>query len=94
MQLALSLKAVIAQMLLPRADGKGRVIAREILINNDAVRNIITLGNTHQLYGVIEVARQDGMFLMDASLEHLYKNGAITRETFVSHLRDKTRISN
>lgn len=91
MQLALSLKAVVAQMLLPRADGKGRIVAREVLINTPAIRNIILQGTTHQLYGVIELSRQNGMFLMDASLEHLYKKQAITKEVYISHLRDKTR---
>ncbi len=41
LQLALSLKVIITQMLLPRADGKGRVVAREVLINVPSVRNVI-----------------------------------------------------
>jgi twitching motility protein PilT len=55
MQLAMSLIGIISQRLLPREDKEGRIAAREILVANDAVRNLIITGKTHQLYSVLEV---------------------------------------
>lgn len=54
-QLAMSLSAVMSQTLLPKKNSGGRIVAREILMNNDAVRSIIIQGNTHQLYSMIEL---------------------------------------
>jgi twitching motility protein PilT len=73
MQLAMSLVGIISQRLLPRIDKDGRIPAREILLNNDAVRNLIITGKTHQLYSVIEVSSKNGMILMDKYLLFLYK---------------------
>lgn len=72
MQLAMSLIGVISQRLLPRADGKGRIPGREMLFCNDAVRNLIITGKTHQLYSVIEISQKEGMVLMDKYILALY----------------------
>lgn len=58
MQLAMSLLGIIAQRLLPHKSEERRIPAREILLNNDAVRNLIITGNTHQLYSVIEIGQK------------------------------------
>ncbi|MBN1258375.1 type IV pilus twitching motility protein PilT [Candidatus Peregrinibacteria bacterium] len=87
-QLAGTLKGVISQVLVPRADGQGRVAAREIMVVNDAVRNCISKGETHQLYSVMQVGSQEGMVLMDRSLEELYKAGLITAEEALSKATD------
>ncbi len=92
-QLAMSLSAVISQSLLPRKSGKGRVPAREVLINTDAVRSVIQRGLTHQLYSVIELGSQDGMILMDRYLEGLYMKGIVSKETFSSLVRDKDLVA-
>lgn len=92
MQLAMSLVGIISQRLLPKSDGNGRVPAREILLNNDAVRNLIITGKTHQLYSVIEVSSKDGMILMDKYLLFLYKKQMISKETLFSYVRDKDGI--
>ena len=92
-QLSMSLTAVISQILLPKKDGKGRVAAREILVNTDAVRSLIQQGVTHQLYSIIELSSQDGMVLMDKCLEDLYAKKIITKEVFSSRIRDKDLIS-
>ncbi len=73
MQLAMSLVAIIAQRLLPRVDKEEKIAAREILLNNDAVRNLIISGKSHQLYSVIEIGQKQGMILMDNYLAALYK---------------------
>ncbi len=64
-----SLKGVVCQQLLRRADGKGRVAALEILIGNAAVSNLIREGKTFQLPSIIQTARNDGMQLMDQHLQ-------------------------
>ncbi|MFA6091235.1 MAG: PilT/PilU family type 4a pilus ATPase [Candidatus Gracilibacteria bacterium] len=91
-QLAMSLSAVMSQTLLPKKNSGGRIVAREILMNNDAVRSIIIQGNTHQLYSMIELSGSEGMILMDKYLEMLYNKNMITKETFASRVRDKDLI--
>lgn len=91
MQLAMGLVGVISQRLVPRTDG-GRVAAREILIANDAVRNLIITAKTHQLYSVLEVGQQSGMILMDKYLVALYKKQLISKETLMSFVRDKDNV--
>jgi twitching motility protein PilT len=78
-QLANTLIGVIAQRLLRRRDGKGRVPAVEILVSNPAVRNLIREGKIHQIYSVIQTGRRQGMQLMDSHLEELYRRGAGSR---------------
>lgn len=92
MQLAMSLVWVVAQRLVPRADKDERIAVREILINNDAVRNLIITGHTHQLYSVIEIGQRQWMVLMDSYLVALYKKWLITKETLTSYIRDKENI--
>ncbi len=90
--LAMTLVWVIAQRLLPRADWKWRVAAREILITNDAIRNLIISWRTHLLYWVLEVWKSSGMILMDKYLTILYKKWVITKDTLLSYIRDKDWI--
>lgn len=89
MQLAMSLIWIISQRLVPREDKEGRIASREILITNDAIRNLIITGKTHQLYSVLEVGARDGMILMDKYLLALYKKNIISKETLLSFARDK-----
>ena len=79
-QLAGMLVAVISQQLVPTADGKGRVIATEILLSNDAVRNLIREGKTHMINSVIQTNINTGMMPMDYSLAQLVKNKRITMD--------------
>ncbi|MDQ7826218.1 MAG: type IV pilus twitching motility protein PilT [Candidatus Eremiobacteraeota bacterium] len=74
-QLAASLKAVICQTLLQKADGKGRVAAREILLASSAVSALIREGKTHQIYSAIETGGKLGMIPLDKSLAELVKMG-------------------
>jgi twitching motility protein PilT len=75
-----SLKGVISQRLLPRADGKGRVAALEILGWTPAVANIIREGTTYKLLSVLQTGRKLGMILMDESIKKLLDDGLITKE--------------
>ncbi|MFV1959157.1 MAG: type IV pili twitching motility protein PilT, partial [Planctomycetota bacterium] len=80
-QLAGTLKAVLCQQLLPRADGNGRIAAREVMIVNTAIANLIREGKTHQIYSAIQVGGKYGMRSLDKDLERLVREGAITQET-------------
>jgi twitching motility protein PilT len=79
--LSAALQGVVAQQLLPTADGSGRVPAVEILIPTPAVRNLIREGKTHQIYSAIQTGAEFGMQTMDASLTELVRAGKISRET-------------
>jgi twitching motility protein PilT len=61
----------VAQQLLPRSDGKGRVAAHEILVGTPAVRNLIRESKTAQLVSVMQTGQQQGMQTMAQSLERL-----------------------
>ncbi|MCD6470943.1 type IV pilus twitching motility protein PilT [bacterium] len=84
LQLALSLKAVIAQQLLPKING-GRIAAREILINTPAIANLIRENKLEQIKSVIQTGNKFGMITMEQSLEELYKNGLIAKEVIINH---------
>jgi len=83
-QLADTLRGVISQQLLPRADGKGRVAALEILLNTPAVANMVREGKQHQLYTAMQTGRSFGMQTMDNSLAELCLGGVITRDEALS----------
>lgn len=93
-QLAMSLSWVVSQILLPKKDFWNRVVAREILINNDAVRSLIISWNNHQLYSIIELSGSEWMILMDKYLQSLYSKWIISKETFNSRIRDKDLVKN
>ncbi len=74
-----SLEAVIAQRLMPKKDGKGRVPATEIMIANAAVRNLIREEKTYQIPSVIQSGTKEGMQSLDQSLYNLVMNGLLDR---------------
>ena len=76
-QLSESLRAVIAQRLLPHARGSGRVLALEVLRRNAAVANLIREGKTPQLTSAMQSSRKEGMVLLERSLADLCRSGAI-----------------
>lgn len=92
MQVSMCLVGVIAQQLLPTADGKGRTAAREIMINTPAVSNLIRENKIAQLKTVIQTSSDDGMITMDQSLEKLIKEGQITEELALQYASDGSRI--
>jgi twitching motility protein PilT len=74
------LQGVVTQTLLPRRDGKGRVVACEILVPTPGVRNLIREGKNHQIYSAMQTGSKYGMQTMDAALVELVRKGAISRE--------------
>ena len=83
MQLSVALEGIVTQQLLPTADGKGRVLAAEVLVPTPAVRNLIREGKTHQIYSLIQTGASHGMQTMDASLASLVRGGRISMDTAV-----------
>jgi twitching motility protein PilT len=75
-----SLRGIVSQQLVPKADGTGRVLAMEILVNTPAVQNLIREAKTFMLPGVIQTGRKLGMRLMDDSLLQLLEDGIIAKE--------------
>ncbi len=85
-----SLRGIVSQQLVPRADGQGRALALEILMNSPAVANLIREAKTFMLPGVIQTGRRLGMKLMDDSLIELVESGRITAEEALSRAEQKT----
>ena len=92
MQLAHCLQAIIAQKLLPRAGGTGRLLAWETCVATSAVRNLIREKSTHQIYSEMQTGRKYGMKTMDASLIELYQKGDISYDVAISNARDPARF--
>jgi twitching motility protein PilT len=78
--LADTLRAVVCQYLLKRKDDQGRALAVEVMVNNEAVANLIRKGKTFQIPSIIATQREAGMQAMDSDLERLYKAGLIGAE--------------
>jgi twitching motility protein PilT len=89
-QLSSTLQAIIAQILLPKKSGRGRVPAVELLITNPAVRNLIRTGKSHQLSTVMETGTQLGMRTMDQALKELVNTDMVSYEMAVGRVRNRT----
>ena len=83
-QLAMVLKTVASQMLLPDVSG-GLAPAFEIMHVNSAIRTYIREGKTHQIDTVIETSSGQGMVSMEASVAQLLKDGVVTRKTVIDY---------
>ena len=87
-----SLRGVISQQLIPRADGKGRVLALEILTNTPAVANVIREAKTFMLPGIIQTGKKQGMQLMDDALIELQSRGLITADEALARAEQKQEM--
>lgn len=88
-----SLRGVLSQQLVPKADGTGRVLALELLVNTAAVSNNIREGRTFMLPGVMQTGKNVGMITMDESLRKLYIQGTITQEETLYRAEDKAQMT-
>ncbi len=86
-QLAGSLAGIFSQRLIPRVSG-GLVPAYELLINNNAVANLIREAQTHEISAVIQTSSQEGMIDMDRMLADLVHRGEVTVEHAYEHAMD------
>ena len=87
-QLASTLRAVIAQQLLRKKDGSGRVAAFEVMIANSAIKHLIKEGHTNQISTAIQTGRQEGMQSLEQSLKKLCQDGIISAEEAMHKAND------
>lgn len=88
-----SLRAVISQRLVPRADGSGRVPALEILVLNKAISNLVREEKTVQIRSAMQTGRNQGMCLLEQSLDELVQGGVVEREVALRFAEEKKMIS-
>ncbi len=93
MQLATTLQGVVTQQLLQTADGRGRVVAAEILVCTPAVRNLIREGKVHQIYSIMQAGGRFGMQTMDQALANLVKAGKITQQLAYERCHDPEELN-
>ena len=92
LDLSLNLRAIVAQQLIPRPDGKGRVPAVEILINSPLVQDLIRKGEVHKLKDVMKRSTEEGMMTYDQALFALHQAGAISYDDALSHAESSNEI--
>ncbi|MBL7714997.1 MAG: PilT/PilU family type 4a pilus ATPase, partial [Bdellovibrionales bacterium] len=84
--LASTLQMVLAQQLIPKVDGTGRVAAHEVFIPNMAIRNLIREDKLHQVYSMMQAGQgESGMQTMNQSLMNHVKSGAISKEAALEY---------
>ena len=93
-QLANTLEAVISQQLIPTQDGKRRVAAFEVLHANNAIKNLIREGKSHQMPTVMQTNRKMGMIQMDEAIVQLFYDGLIDREMAIQFAVDPDAMEN
>lgn len=79
-QLAFVLEGIITQTLLPRLNGRGRVMVTEILVATPAIRSVIRDDKVHQIYSLMQAGKKHGMQTMNDSLYQLYMSREISKE--------------
>jgi twitching motility protein PilT len=87
-QLAECLQGVLSQVLLPRADGEGRVLSTEVMLSTPGIRNLIRENDIAQIPSLLQMGAQYGMHTMDKCLKNLYKKGIITKETALTKVKN------
>jgi twitching motility protein PilT len=90
--LSTSLRAIVAQQLLRRADVRGRIAAHEILVSSTALANIIREGRTEKILSYIQSGRDHGMITMDTTLKNYLELGYISGEEAYMFAQDKSQF--
>jgi len=85
MDLSLNLRGIVAQQLIPRTDGKGRVAAVEILLNVPLAADMIRKGEVHKLKDLMKRSGEQGMISFDQALVKLFRDGVISYEDALKH---------
>jgi twitching motility protein PilT len=94
-QLAGAIQGIVCQTLCKTADGRGRVVATEVLVATPAIRNLIREGKTHQIYSAMQAGAQHGMHTLDQHLAELVRTNQITYEHGLEkchHVEDFNRL--
>ena len=93
-QLSFVLEGVLSQQLMPRMDGKGRVLSLEFLLPNPAIRNLIRDGKIHQIYSQMQMGQSKfGMQTMNQHLFRLWRDRVISREEALSRAGDLEELT-
>jgi twitching motility protein PilT len=79
-QLAFVLEGIVTQTLLPRASGRGRVMAAEIMVATPAIRAVIRDDKVHQIYSLMQAGKKHGMQTMNDALYQLYMSREVTKD--------------
>ncbi|SDK52578.1 type IV pilus twitching motility protein PilT [Natronincola ferrireducens] len=87
-QLASVLEGIVSQQLMAKKDESGRVAAFEVMVANNAIRNLVREGKTHQIQTSIQTGMKFGMQTMDSCLIDLYKRLIISKETALQYALD------
>jgi len=94
-QFAFVVEGILCQQLLPRMDGRGRVMALELLMPTPAVRNLIREGKIHQIYSQMQMGQgRSGMQTLNQSLLRLVKERLITKEEALLRAGDLEELQN
>jgi twitching motility protein PilT len=88
LQLANCLQGVVSQLLLPRLDGRGLILATEIMIATPGIRNLIREQQIEQIPTLMQTGSQYGMKTMDKSLKELFNQGLISLDTAMSKVKN------
>jgi twitching motility protein PilT len=91
-QLSFSLEAVFCQQLVPRIDGRGRVLAAEVMIGTQAIRALIREDKAHQLASIIQTGGRYGMKTMNQTLYDLYRGNKISFDNAISHSQEPDEL--
>lgn len=92
LQLSNNIQAIVAQQLIPRASGQGRVAVQEIMIATAAIRNLIREAKAHQITSVLQTSAQVGMITTDQALRDAYMKGTITYEAAMSRAQNQEEL--
>jgi twitching motility protein PilT len=92
-QLSFVLEGIVAQQLIPRSNGPGRVLAAEIMVPNMAIRNLIREGKTHQVYSIMQTSQSNTiMQTMNRSLLALYQSGEVSYQELMYRATDRVEL--
>jgi twitching motility protein PilT len=94
-QLAGAIQGVVSQTLCKTADGRGRVVATEVMVATPGIRNLIREGKTHQIYSSMQAGAKHGMHTLDQHLAELVRTGQVTYEQGLDkchHVEDYNRL--
>ncbi|WP_423922064.1 PilT/PilU family type 4a pilus ATPase [Frigoribacterium sp. 2-23] len=87
-QLASTLQGVVCQTLLPKASGKGRVVATEIMMMTPAIGNLVREGKTYQIASAMQAGRDLGMHTLDQKLADLVNTGVVSHKAAMEKVHD------
>ena len=87
-----SLRGVVSQKLLRKADGSGRIAAVEVMLTNQAIQNLIREAKTYQIPSVLQTGKTSGMQTMEDHIKALAQEGRVDREEAAAYLDEKKRL--